>query len=343
MRRKLKLVFLYLSKGLGLFWLSRRFTKRGLRILCYHGLSLHDEHLFRSGTFMTFKTFRRRLKYISSKEFPVLGLADALHRLDNGTLPRAATAITFDDGFYSTYKLAAQTAREHGFPATIYVTTYYSMAEIPIFSLVVQYMFWKTRKNKIDLDGLGTDHRHCVSLDDAEQTYKVTWDIIRYGEATCNRQQRCSLAEELGRRLDVDYHFLCQTRSLSLMNRRELAELVSLGFDIQLHTHRHRLPEDHETARTEISQNIAALAELTKQGPSHLCYPSGVWSEKLWPCLASAGIRSATTCDVGLNYQDTPKLALKRFLDSEGVYQIEFEAEMCNYLEILRRFRYRKN
>ena len=68
---------------------------------------------------------------------------------------------------------------------------------------------------------------------------------------------------------------------------------------------------------------------------------SGIWSSDLWPWLATLGVASATTCDVGFNYRDTPRLGLKRILDAEDVPLIEFEAEMSGYKDLLRRLCWR--
>jgi len=50
-------------------------------------------------------------------------------------------------------------------------------------------------------------------------------------------------------------------------------------------------------------------------------------------------VESAVTCDTGLNYADTPRLALKRFLDCQHVSEIEFEAELSGLKEIMRKAR----
>jgi hypothetical protein len=107
-----------------------------------------------------------------------------------------------------------------------------------------------------------------------------------------------------------------------------------------LHTHRHRFPTDETQAKRELEDNRAVLQPLVCGKPLiHFCYPSGRWSEQHFALLSDAGIASATTCDAGLNYPTTHHLALRRFLDNEYVSQIEFEAEMCGFLDILRRLR----
>jgi hypothetical protein len=37
-----------------------------------------------------------------------------------------------------------------------------------------------------------------------------------------------------------------------------------------------------------------------------------------------------------MNLPDTPLLGLRRFLDSENISQIEFEAELCGFAQFLR-------
>ena len=123
------------------------------------------------------------------------------------------------------------------------------------------------------------------------------------------------------------------------MNREEIQSLVARGVDIQLHTHRHHLPLDEMRAKKEILDNKTVLEPLVGKQLQHLCYPSGVWSQELWPWLTNVGIQSAMTCEAGLNYPETPKLGLKRFLDGEYITQIEFEAELAGYSELLRHMR----
>jgi len=326
-------------KLLGLFCLARRLTRRGLRILCYHGFSLDDEHQFNSGLFMRTETFDRRMALLTRKQYPVMSLEEAVMGLSGNSLPPCPVVITFDDGFYSIYKEAVPILLDRALPATIYVTTYYCKKQNPIFRLVVQYFFWKTRKQRVDMDGLGLPISGLVSIDEVGERAKVVWTIIRYAESELEETERCNLASELGRRMDVSYDTIASSRALSIMNPSEISDASARGVDIQLHCHRHRLPEDAAPAQQEIDENRAVLAPLTDAALTHLCYPSGEWSEKHLHLLPHAGIVSATTCDPGFNYHFTPRLALRRFLDAEHISDIEFEAELCGLLELLRRIR----
>jgi peptidoglycan/xylan/chitin deacetylase (PgdA/CDA1 family) len=244
-------------------------------------------------------------------------------------------AITVDDGFYGFYRNAREMLRQYGFPATVYVTSYYCSHRAPVFRLAVQYMFWKGRDRPVELAGLGVDVperplRRGVELD------KAQWALIEYGETQCDEAGRGRLAEEIGRRLGVDYDRIRRTRILHLMTPEELRDLPAAEIDVQLHTHRHQLPDDHAGTLREIAENRAFLVGLLGRPAAHFCYPSGVWSRRQWPWLEEAGVQSAVTCDPGLNDTATPRLALRRFLDGEDIAQIEFEAEVAGFLELLR-------
>jgi peptidoglycan/xylan/chitin deacetylase (PgdA/CDA1 family) len=339
MQKSAKRAVLLILKWLGLFHFARLAMRRGLRILCYHGFALSDESDFRPKLFMRPETFEKRMGYLSSHGYVVLSLERACNDLATKSLPNDAVAITIDDGFYSVFRCAWPVLQELSFPATTYVTSYYAQKQNPVFRLVVQYMFWKTKKGKIDGTALGLSLSDAISLQSQEQKDRAMWEIISFGENHLGELERSILAEELGRRLGVDYGALRATRNLSLMNSEEIRTLALAGSGIQLHTHRHRLPETETLVYQEIRQNRDFLEPLVGRKLQHFCYPSGVWSKRHWPWLQALGITTATTCDSGLNYPQTPRLALRRFLDGEDVSQIEFEAELCGLSDFLRSVR----
>ena len=334
-----KQLSLHISKRLGLFSLARLLSPSGLRILCYHGFAMDDEADFRPKLFISPKTFERRLRFLSEKRFPVLDLQDAIDKLSAGTLPRGATVITIDDGFYSVLHCALPLLQSFSFPATVYITTYYCLKQTPIFRLMVQYIFWKTRDSELDLSGMPAPVTGCVPLTDQKESQRVMWDLIRFGETQVPESERVKLAKIIGDRLHVDLQKLFEGRHLSLMNESELKQLVSDRIDIQLHTHRHQLPDQKSIIHQEITDNRAVLEHIAQKPLRHLCYPSGIWSEQSWPYLTELQVISATTCDPGLNVAGTPALGLKRFLDGENISQIEFESEMCGFNDFLRKIR----
>jgi peptidoglycan/xylan/chitin deacetylase (PgdA/CDA1 family) len=337
--RTIKCLFYHLMGALGVFALSRRLTCKGLRILCFHGGSFADEHLFMPGVFMSSAVFRQRLDYLSRRRYPVLGLGEALDRLARDELPPCATVLTFDDGFASTFHDALGPLRQHGFPATVYVTTYHVAKGTPVFNLLVRYLLWKSKARELCCDGLSAGPTGVWPIRTSEEKGRLAEKIIEDARARLTEEQRSALSRELGRRLGVDHDALVARRCFDLMTAEEIRTLAAAGIDVQLHTHRHRFPVHEELARCEILDNRALLSGLVARPLEDFCYPSGIWSSEHWPWLSAVGVRSATTCDLGLNYPDTPRYALKRFLDFDDLRPIEFAAEMSGFAECIRRLR----
>lgn len=323
-------------KLLGLFALARLLTRKALRIVTYHGFAIADEHLFSPRTFISAEKFEGRMKYLVDKGFPVLDLGEALDRIDRGDLPAGAVVLTIDDGFYGTYEVAYPVLAKHSLPATVYVATYYMVKKNPIFGLAVQYLLWKTQRKSLDARGLDFLGAASIPITTETEKNRALQLIIGYGEMECDEDGRMRLAQTIGERAGVEYTPVVESRIFSIVNEAEIREMALAGIDIQLHTHRHIFPMDKARALGEIRDNRAALEPLVSRPLVHFCYPKGKWSEEQLPWLAEAGVRSAVTCDRGLNERETPKLALRRFGDDEGMSQIEFEAEICGFADMLR-------
>jgi peptidoglycan/xylan/chitin deacetylase (PgdA/CDA1 family) len=331
----------FFARFAGLFGLASWLTRKRLKILCYHGFALDDEAAFRPGLFITAATFEARLEALRRYGLRVLPLDECVERLYAGTLPDHALAITVDDGFYSVRHLAAPALERRKLPATVYVTTYYVEHPNPIFRLVIQYMFWRTRCRTLSLRDVPWSIDAEVDLTDPTQRDRAAWDCIRYGEANCTEEQRCTISQRLGNLLDVPYADIEARRILNLMTAEELRELVGSGIDVQLHTHRHVFPQDDEVrAEREIADNRAALTRIFgRRAFDHFCYPSGLWAEKQWAWLDRMGVKSSTTCLYGLNSPKSPRHALRRFLDGENIHQLEFEAYLTGFSEVSAKLR----
>src|SRR5262249_5686918 len=153
-----------------------------------------------------------------------------LERLRHGNLPTGATVITIDDGFYSVLRCAAPLLESYSFPATIYVTTYYSVKETPVFRLAIQYMFWKTPLSQLDMTEFVTPVTGLVSWHTEAEKDRVMWDIIRFGETQLTETQRSELAAGIGWKLHVSYESIARQRTLSLLTTSETQELARNGF-----------------------------------------------------------------------------------------------------------------
>ena len=102
MIRTLKRSSLTVSKHIGLTsWLAQSSWRRQrLMILCYHGVSLDDEHQWHPGLYVSQAQLERRLALLRRNRCTVLPLEEAIQRLYANDLPDRAVALTFDDGYY---------------------------------------------------------------------------------------------------------------------------------------------------------------------------------------------------------------------------------------------------
>ena len=267
MLRLLKNGALRMARGVCAFRMveDSRWRQRRLLILCYHGLSLKDEHTW-SDLYMTAAFFRRRMETLVRRQYKVLPLDAALRMLREGSLPPKAVAITFDDGFHDFHHLAFPILREYGFPATVYQTTYYSDHQFPIFNLVMSYVLWRGKDRRFDGAAYGVPS--VFDLSRKEERARAVDAFRQFGSRQkYTPAQKSELAGRISGELGVDYDEILRLRMLQLMTREQISGIVRAGIDVELQTHRHRTPLDEQAFVREIRDNRQWIAAATGSSP----------------------------------------------------------------------------
>lgn len=337
---RLKLIVFYLAKYFGLFFFARIITRNGLRILCYHGFSLADEHLFRPKLFITREIFERRLRKIKQMKFSVIGLDHAIQSLKNGGTLRDSLVLTVDDGWQGVETIAAPLFASHHFPWTLYLTTYYAQKQTQVTNVAIQYLCWKTRCNPVNLHTLDASLNEHIWLNTEDDKSKLSNRLIASQDKLLTSLERQIFVRKLASLLDINQEDIERSRLFHLLTMDSVKKLHKEGADIELHTHRHSLGDgDSIKMTTEISTNRDVIAEACKYSAKHFCYPSGKYHSDYFSILSSCGVVSATTSVPGLNDEKTNPMELRRFLDGENIADIEFEAELSGFSEVLRRIR----
>jgi peptidoglycan/xylan/chitin deacetylase (PgdA/CDA1 family) len=273
---------------------------------------------------MTPDLFRHRLEVLRDARANVLPLSEALQRLNAGSLPPRSVALTFDDGFCDFLRHGMPLLRSFDFPATLYLTTHYCRYRVPVFNLVASYTLWKCQQAVFEWPELGLGPM-------ANRTSQDRWTIVSalMKWAECRRldtMQKDDLARRLSQHVGIPYDDLVQAALVQILAPEEVASVARAGFDIQLHTHRHRAPRDPALFLREICDNRNSIREFTGRDPLHFCYPSGDYAPEFLPWLRESGVASATTCDVGLARPQSEPLQLPRILDGQQVSRLQFEA-----------------
>jgi peptidoglycan/xylan/chitin deacetylase (PgdA/CDA1 family) len=324
LRSSVKITFLGFAKRVGLLALSRRLHANGIRILCYHGVWLGPDTFPGDFLFIKEATFERRLQMIRNLGYQVITLSDAVDALSGRRpIPRDAVVITIDDGWYGTFKCMLPSLRHHSMPATLYCDTDHLQAGMPIAHVMAKY-----------LPKLATAPGSDRPLDTVP-CYALARDRAQPMET------RLAAVSVLANHLQIDLQPYLSNRVFGYMTEPELRCAADSGLDIQLHTHRHTLHDfSSDAIAREIEDNRGVLETLLERKADtfrHFCYPSGVCDDDAAREVERIGMASSTTTRAGIAKRSTPLHLLPRIVDGEALSDIEFEAELAGFTDLLRR------
>jgi|SRR6185437_14377691 len=310
-------------------WRSRR-----LVIVCWHGISNDDEHCWNPALFMPVETFRRRLDQLRAMRCTVLPLTEGLTRLRSGSLPERAVCLTVDDGESGFYLRAWPLLREYGFPATLYWTTYYSTRPYAVFDPMLSYLLWKGRERTLTLNhpSLQCDLR---DAGDRNRAFTTIYEFSKADAWTADRKE--AFLGELARLLGIDYALVKSKRVLHLITPAEARSMVAEGLDLQLHTHRHRVPTQRDQFAAELADNLRVIYHAAGTTPAHFCYPSGSFLPEFAHWLRDCGITSATTCQPGVVDRRSNTFFLPRLMDHGSTSEAEFRGGLSGIAGLLSR------
>ena len=328
------------TNGFGLAPVIARsnWRRQRLLILCYHGIAMGEEHGSHPEMFLPPAMFARRMEILAQSGCRVLDLGEALRLLQKGQLPAGSVAITFDDGWADFPLHAFPILQKHGFPATVYLTTYYCLLSRPLFRFALAHMMWKLQSKVIENRSFPWLPEQLNLRTEADRTLFL-WKIDDYAKQQgLSGKQKDDLAAAFAETIGFDYAAFCRERLFQLMNPEDVAAMARAGVDFQLHTHRHRTPLDRLRFIGEVEQNRDLIAEMTGSGNRvHFCYPSGAVRDDFILWLKEAGVQSATTCVHGLATRDEDPFRLPRLLDQYGLGEEEFDAWLTGFAALLPR------
>lgn len=319
--------------GLNSRIIDSAWRRHRLLIICWHGVSNDDEHVWNPNLFMQPEIFRMRLQLLKAMNCNVLPLGEALSKLRSGTLPPRSVALTIDDGDSSFYLTIWPLLREFHLPATLYWTTYYSSRPFAVFDPMLSYLLWKGREKTLQL----RNPKLRCELSTAENRNRTFSAIYQAaGAEAWTADDKESFLVELSEILNIDYRQVKSRRVLHLITPTEAQKMASEGLDLQLHTHRHRVPRNQDEFFTEIAANRKMLREVGAECPVHFCYPSGSFLPQFGSWLRESGIVSATTCESGLADRKADPLFLPRLIDHQGISTAEYKGWLSGISSVFR-------
>lgn len=209
--------------------------------------------------------FDRQAAWIKSW-FNVLPLDEAVGRLDAGTLPARAAAITFDDGYADNVTVAAPILRRYELPATVFVAPGYLDGGCMWNDLVIEALR-KCDAGQLDLRTFGLGQYVLSSASDRCRAIDTLLGHIKYLPQT-ERQARAESvleAAEVERPYDL------------MMTSSQVRCLRESGITVGAHTMSHPIlatlaPAD---VRREIADSRDRLEELVGRKVELFAYPNG--------------------------------------------------------------------
>ncbi|OGA99264.1 MAG: hypothetical protein A3E25_16795 [Burkholderiales bacterium RIFCSPHIGHO2_12_FULL_69_20] len=207
--------------------------------------------------------------------------------------------------------------------------------------MTVNYILWRVGRNRVDISGLPALTSGSYDLADAETRQHVHDAVIGWLRGLAQQPAEISAAlEQFATAIGLAPDALdLQSRRFDYLDTEELRAIALQGCAIELHGHEHRYPVGQPARlRADILACREFLTSIGLPKPLHYCYPSGEFDDHAESVFEELGIASGTTCLPGLVNPKSPGSLgyLPRFLDSESVTDLEFEAEMSGFLEFVR-------
>ena len=326
MLKTIKRTLLHLGQSSGIFQIvgNSKWRQSRLLILGYHGISQEDEHEWNGSLYLKPDLFRARMRAIKESGCTVLSLSDAMERLRSNDLPPRSVVLTFDDGTYDFYKTVLPILKEFGYPATLYLTTFYVAFPCPVPPGAWDYLLWKGRGSVVKAPEILRRSEALDLTNDAARAEALRSIVAFARLEDFTAEQRLILSRELAEAVGVNFEDLCAKRILHLLRPEEIRSVAEQGVSVQLHMHRHVTPDDRSTFLREFSDNREFIQRLVPSVPIHYCYPSGRHKPIFEGWLSEAGVATATTCQGGLCTATTNPLVLPRLIDSSFLSEVEY-------------------
>ena len=242
------------------------------------------------------------------KQFRVLPLSEAVQRLADRSLPPAAAAITFDDGYRDNLEVAAPILKRRGLTATLFVATGFLDGGIMFNDMVIE-TFRRTSLPSIELPEIGIGPVALGSLDERRHAISVVLPAIKYLPASRRNEVVSILATQAKVELPRDL----------MMTSAQLQEFSGLGFEIGAHTESHPILSavPIEEARREIIYSRQVLETLIDKKVGMFAYPNGRWGkdfdQRHRDTVETCGFDAAFSTEPGVCNGDSDPWSLPRF------------------------------
>lgn len=196
--------------------------------------------------------------------FNVLSLNEGTRRLAEGSLPRRAVSITFDDGYRDNLLVATPILQKYRLPATFFIATGF-LGQGRMWNDTLIEAIRSTSRTEVDLTDFGlsqaplsTTTQRLIAIDRLIAATKYLPDIARHNAVT-------AVASRLGSDLPDNL----------MLEPEQVRKLHQCGMEIGGHTVTHPILSGCDNDRAEISEGKATLEDLIQSPVRGFAYPNG--------------------------------------------------------------------
>lgn len=234
-----------------------------LSILIYHRVLAQPDPLFPGE--VDAALFERQLRLLKRFYAP-LPLAEAVQRLQDGSLPARAACITFDDGYADNAQVALPLLQRHGLHATFFIATGYldggQMWNDTVIEAVRQ-----APAPVLDLRALGLDCLPVANLAQRQAAIATLLGQLKYLPFDRRQQLAMQIRRQAG----------ATAGAPAMLSTAQLRQLQAAGMALGAHTVSHpilsTLPE--QEARLDIANGKHQLESLIQAPVTLFAYPNG--------------------------------------------------------------------
>lgn len=239
------------------------------------------------------------LEHLRERDYDILALDEALEILRRGAAPaHPFVVLTFDDGYRDLVDHALPVMERHCAPFVAYVTSGFAEGTARLWWLELEEAIRRLSEVDITIAGKRLAGPCATAAQKRALHVAIYWALRETGEA-----ELLEAVENIARRANVEARALTAQACLDWRGIAALAghELATLG--AHSHTHPRLAQLDADTARREMSESRARIAEMTGVTPRHFCYPIGDPSSagpREFDLAGSLGFESAVTTRPGM-------------------------------------------
>ena len=237
-----------------------------LSVLVFHRVLPAPDPLYPEA--MHAQRFTELCRWVQSM-FCTLPLDDAARRLRNGTLPRRALAITFDDGYADNLHVAMPILQSQGLPATFFIATGFLDGGCMWNDRVIESLRRSTLPS-IDLrELLGPDTPVFALASTLQRRIALEAVIARIKYLPVARRE--ALVQEIHRRSGA--HLPADL----MLTSAQVRQMRHGGMQIGAHTVSHPILArlDRAAAQREIAESKQVLETLLGERVGLFAYPNG--------------------------------------------------------------------